>query len=308
MRRLLQLLGPSIVLSALSAACGGSIDARSERQQIAASEALMHVAAIDAAMLGPAGAAAEARPAEDPSAPQPLAVPPPVMPYMPRPIAVLLDAWRAPVGPDCVLVGPSADEDGDGVPARYDATLACESQDVAGGQASIAGRIVVTDRDDTVPDAAMIARFEGFTVRTVTADGEIRSRTIDGEAHLTREAAGVFVVAQKLRIAFERGHAGDIVAGTYTGETTTRFVADDGDGFASGSVVLHGAGTLIHDGESHRLVHASEPSLRWSLACRTRRSGGLGFEGGTLVVTSDQGGPVRHEYRSCEEEIASARP
>ena len=283
----------------IATSCGGQIDdGAPSPEQVAALDAVTTVQAVHGAMLDRASArVVPAAPPEPVSLPQRAAAPP--SSAAPRPVDALLRGLELVVDPSCVSTQRGADGDGDGVPARYVVSFACEG-DAREPASAVRGRVIVLDRDDGAEGATLIARFEGFTVER-RAKGAESTLVVDGEAHFTRDAAGAFVVAQRVRIAVARARPGERpVAGTFAGDTTARYIPDrPARPFESGQIEGEGAATLVHDGQTFAIRLAVGP-LAWSAGCRAHANAAQGFDAGAIRIEGAGAGSILLTYGGCE--------
>lgn len=283
----------------VAASCGGRIDdGGPSGAHVAALDAITTVQAVHGAMLDRAGPqVVPTTPSEPVSRPQRAAVAPAAP--APRPVDALLRGLDLVVDRSCVSTERAADGDGDGVPARYVVTFACEP--LPGEPTStVLGRVIVADRDDSREGATLIARFEGFSVHRRTAGGE-STLVLDGEAHLTRDDTGAFVVAQRIRVGVTRTRPGEgRLAGTFAGQTTARYRPDDpARPFESGQLAGEGAAGLVHDGEARPVRIAFGP-LAWNAGCRERANAAQGFDEGAVRIEGTRGGSILLTYAGCE--------
>lgn len=226
---------------------------------------------------------------------------------LPRPLGALLSGWGAKVRADCLPVVNIVDNDGDGIPASYDATFNCVNQQSSDRTTNVTGTVSVVDTDDTSPTAGLTITFTNFVVSVAQTNGVNRSRTLNGTSKLAPSTGNSFLATRNMTIAFDFSDPNQqSVQGTDTSQAVATYTPDadaGGDPFASGTVNVTGTDVLARNFQgtntSRQITRSSNPALHWNRSCRTQDPNSSGYDAGTLIYQDSTGGSLRLTFSGC---------
>jgi hypothetical protein len=233
---------------------------------------------------------------------------PPNKARLPGPFASLLSKWGARIQQSCPPMVDFKDDDGDGIPASYEATFECTDQRSTDRTTTLTGDLKIEDADDEAPNAGFTVTYDNLVVKVVANDGTIRSRALNGTSTIMPTGNGSYQVSNDLAIAFVTLDAGQpqiqgsIVSkegATYTPDANVNMA----DPFASGIVDLTGSVVLDRTFQGTQVTRdvtrSTNPKLHWNRDCRRQNPNLDGFDSGTLVYQDTSGGALQLQYNGC---------
>jgi hypothetical protein len=234
---------------------------------------------------------------------------------LPRSLGALLSAWGARIRQDCPPMTQFVDNDGDGIPASYNATFNCQNETFGDRVTTVTGSVTVSDSSDSSVTAGLLITFTDFLVNVVKSDGSDRSRTLNGTVTFAPSDDGTYQGTHDLTIAFSFADPGQSpVQGTFVSHGTAVYTPDAGatDPFAAGMVDLSGQGTLTDNfsglSTAHMITRSTNPPLHWNRSCRTSNANAIGFDSGTIVYSADNGNTLHVAFNGCSTPAITHNP
>ncbi len=259
-------------------------------------------AAVDAAASGDAGGSAGAEAGADASvsADAGTAAATQVPPF----VRLILARWNVSIDPACASATPSADNDGDGIPANSTVTFQCNATTSGGGTATVAGSVTIMDLDDSAADAGYSVTFNGFTVHVVASGGAVTERVFNGTETVAKADGGVGLMRDLVINNTDTFQDNVQRRSTLQIMGNGTFMPDPVDGSArvtSGTLTLSGQGTFTSadfDGATVAITRQTDPTLHWDNDC-SRQANNQGFDSGAVVYRTSLGRQTRIVHTSC---------
>jgi hypothetical protein len=231
---------------------------------------------------------------------------------LPRPVYKLLlnlDALPPRSEEACVTEHEGwIDADADGIPIQFSLTFDCQNQFGVVSRSDLVGRVAVNDWDDSDPKSGFSVDWIGFQIDKNFVAGPKQGTFVrlflEGSVDFKPyDAAFAYVENYEIRVSVEHRAIPAIDEGSLRGTNLVLYGPDRAsDPFAAGTVGFAGVMTFERNGRSHVLRVKTDPTLHFSLACRSEHPERAGWDAGAVEYAD--GAVLRIEYESCEDVTA----